>query len=730
MIRRHPIKSLVVALTLVVVALVWAYVARPTIPVPPTQAPQPGQSLVVVGVGGVSWDDVSESDTPILWGMLRDGSAASVSVKALHLTTCPTDGWATLGAGEAAGVASSADRPDCTPLPDVSGNAATGWHVPGFDAVAKASAEGPYDAHLGLLGDSFARAGTCVQAVGPGAALAAATSDGRLARYAPFSVTTLTSDLAQCPVSLVDVGALVKTEPDHVRQVERLNSLERRISQVVDAAPNGADIVVVGISDRDRQERLRVLTASGPHYPPGLLASASTRMTGIAQLSDVSATILARGGARPVQEIGGRALSVIPSANNSESTAASKLTVLTDLNTKADAKQVLEVPFLLLWLVTAFVVFVVIGIAWRVARPWSVISTRRRLARWAVIVGLVTAAMPAATFLANLVPWWRVSGLTWLLVVVFTALVLVIAVILAALAVQGPWGSSALGPVAMLSAVTAGVIGVDLITGSHLQIGSIFGLQPLVGGRFYGMGNVAFALYGAGVLLLCAALAHGLRRRGAPRLAIAAVAIMSLVALAIDVLPAWGADFGGPLALVPALGILLIAVSGLRMSVRNLAVVGFAAVLVVGVVSWLDWLRPPAERAHPGRFVQSIVDGGAWPIISRKFFANIELGLAMPVLFALVTLALIPFILIAFRPGIFGTATFRRLCEEAPLLRTGLIAIVVMVVIGFLTNDSGIAIPPVAAIFVVPGMIAAAAHFRIIEERRKPVKRRSDRHLL
>ena len=730
MIRRHPIKSLVVALTLVVLALAWAYVARPTIPVPPTQAPQPGQSLVVVGVGGVSWDDVSAEDTPTLWGMLRDGSAASVSVKALHLTTCPTDGWATLGAGEAAGLASSTDRPDCGPLPEVSGTAAAGWQVAGFDSIARASADGPYDAHLGLLGDSFARAGTCVQAVGPGAALAAATSNGRVARYAPFSVTTLTSDLAQCPVSLVDVGALLQTEPDHVKQVERLNSLERRISQVVDAAPNGADIVVVGVSDRDRQERLRVLTASGPHYPPGLLASASTRMTGIAQLSDVTATLLATGGVHPVQEIGGRALTVIPSSNNSEATAASKLTVLTDLDKKADAKQAIEAPFLLLWLVTALVVFVVLGVAWRRVRPWSVLPTRLRVARWAGVVGLVSAAMPAATFLANLAPWWRVSGQTWVLVAVFTALVLVIAVVLAAIAVQGPWGSSALGPVAALSAVTAGVIGVDLITGSHLQIGSIFGLQPLVGGRFYGMGNVAFALYGAGVLVLCAALAHGLRRRGAPRLAVAVVAVVAVVALGVDVLPAWGADFGGPLALVPALGILIIAVSGLRMSVRNLAVVAFAAVLVVGVVSWLDWLRPPAQRAHPGRFVQSLIDGGAWPIISRKFLANIELGLAMPVLFAIVTAALVPFIVLAFRPGLFGTGALARLCREAPLLRTGLIAIVVMVVIGFLTNDSGIAIPPVAAIFVVPGMIAATAHFRTIEERRKPVKRRSDRHLL
>ena len=101
---------------------------------------------------------------------------------------------------------------------------------------------------------------------------------------------------------------------------------------------------------------------------------------------------------------------------------------------------------------------------------------------------------------------------------------------------------------------------LDLITGSHLQISSIFGLQPLLGGRFYGMGNVAFALYGSAVLLLCAALAHALLRRGAPRLAVVVVLVVAGLALAVDVLPAWGADFGGPIALVPALGLLLLGV--------------------------------------------------------------------------------------------------------------------------------------------------------------------------
>ncbi|KRC88683.1 hypothetical protein ASE25_12640 [Terrabacter sp. Root85] len=728
MIRRHPVKTLVVLLLVMVAALTLAYVKRTTVPVPPTSQPKPGESLVVVGLGGLSWDDVSAEDTPILWGLLRDGSAASVSVKSLRLTTCPTDGWATVSAGEAAGPDTTESRPQCTPLPPVAGDATTGYRVIGFDALAAASREAEFRAQLGLLGDSFAAAKTCIQAVGPGAGLAAATGDGKVAKYSPFQATTLVSDLAQCPVSIVDVGGISSTDPNPTRHLEQINGIERRIELVMDAMPNGADLVVAGLADRDQQERLRLLTASGPHYAPGLLASASTRMVGIAQLSDITATILQRGGVEPQAAIGGRALSVVPSANNSESTAAAKLTVLTDIDTKADAMHDVVAPFLLIWLVGTALAMLVLWLVMRRARPWNRRFTRARVLRLVRLVGLVSAAMPAATFLANLVPWWRWSTNTVVLVAVLLVLVLAISSVLTLACLQGPWSSSALGPLAAMSAITAGVIGIDLLTGSHLQISSIFGLQPLVGGRFYGMGNVAFALYAAAVLLLCAAIAHALVRRDSPRLAVFAVVVIGGVALAVDVLPAWGADFGGPIALVPALGFLLMGVMGWRTSVRNVSIVVLVAGLVVGLVCYLDWRRPESERSHPGRFLQTVIDGGAWDVMSRKLWGNVSLAVHLPVLLLVVVALMVVVVMIVLRPGILGTEPLRRLLEEAPLMRRGLLSVIVMAVIGFLTNDSGAAIPPVAAIFTVPLVVSAVMHFLSIEARNAPVRRRRDRH--
>ncbi len=724
MTRRRLIPSTVAALIVLVVVLVLAYAGRSSVPVPPTAAPAPGQSAVVVGLGGVAWDDVDPTDTPVLWRLLRDGAAASVSVKTLHLTTCPADGWATLSAGEAAGPAATGDRPGCGPLPSVTADGsagsdgAAGYRVADFDAIAASSRDAAFQARVGLLGDGFAAAGECVQAVGPGAALAAATSDGRVAHYAPFSVGTLVGDLAQCPVSIVDVGAVLATDPDPVGQVEQVNSIERRISQVIDAMPDGADLVVVGLADRDRREGLRVLAARGPHYPPGILTSASTRIEGIAQLSDVTATILQRGGVPAATGIGGRALGVSPSADNSEETARAKLTYLTDLDARAEAMTRVVAPFLLIWLIP-FVLFVgALWLVWRRAGRTSPDGpTRRRVLRVVRVAALVSAAMPAATFLAGLVPWWRASGSTPVLVALLLLVVLVISGVLAGLCLEGPWGRSPLGSLTVLSALTVGVIGADIVTGSRLQVSSVFGLQPLVGGRFYGMGNVAFALYAAAALLLCAGLAQALVHRQAPRLAAVTVVVVGGAALAVDVLPAWGADFGGPIAFVPALGLLLLWVLGVRTSWRNLALIGLAAAVVVGGVAYADWLRPPEQRSHPGRFVQSVIDGGAGEIVGRKLAANVELAAAFPLLLLVVVALIALAVLVVVRPGVLRSEPFARLVAHAPLLRRGLLAVVVMAVIGFLTNDSGAAIPPVAGILAVPLVLAAVARHLELEWR-------------
>ena len=78
--------------------------------------------------------------------------------------------------------------------------------------------------------------------------------------------------------------------------------------------------------------------------------------------------------------------------------------------------------------------------------------------------------------------------------------------VISAIALLGPWAGRSTGPLVVVALATLLVLGGDVMFGSHLQISSLMGLQPVVGGRFYGMGNVTFALFATAALLLCIAV--------------------------------------------------------------------------------------------------------------------------------------------------------------------------------------------------------------------------------
>ena len=122
-----------------------------------------------------------------------------------------------------------------------------------------------------------------------------------------------------------------------------------------------------------------------------------------------------------------------------------------------------------------------------------------------------------STFLANLLPWWRSSAS----LVSVVASVAVFATAISMLALLGPWRRRLFGPLVVVCVATMIVLAGDVMTGSRLQISSLMGEQPVVGGRYFGMGNVTFALFATATLLLCTALgshhiAAGRPRVGAP----------------------------------------------------------------------------------------------------------------------------------------------------------------------------------------------------------------------
>ena len=138
------------------------------------------------------------------------------------------------------------------------------------------------------------------------------------------------------------------------------------------------------------------------------------------------------------------------------------------------------------------------------------LGRRRRRAWWWRVAGTMLGAVPAGCFLANVVPWWRLGHpAVWQ-----CGLAVAGAVAVGGVALAGPWRRDPFGPPGAVAAATVLIVGLDVMTGSRLQMGSPFGLSVLEGGRFYGIGGEGIGLYAACAMITIAWAGNTLLRPG------------------------------------------------------------------------------------------------------------------------------------------------------------------------------------------------------------------------
>jgi hypothetical protein len=468
-----------------------------------------------------------------------------------------------------------------------------------------------------------------------------------------------------------------------------------------------------------------------------MLSSRSTRQPGYVMTTDLTPTVLAGLGIRDLAPDGalvGSPVTTVPGAP----LASQRVAAMIDEDRHAWAVRPLVGPFFTILIVVNLVLYALVTLGLRGtvleslgsglnrvlpgrlgravaatlhSRPASVLAGLR-------VAGVAVASVPVSTFLANLVPWWRVQPPSYVLAGLVAGWVAVVT----CLALLPRWKSWPLGPLGVVAAVTAVVVAADVVLGGRLQLSSLMGVQPLVGARFYGFNNQAFALFAASTVLLAVALANPLVQRGRRRAAAALAAGVGVVATVLDGMPGLGSDFGGPPALVPGFAVLALLAAGTRVSLaKAVAVLAGAAVVVVGFAV-VDWTRPPDARTHLGRFVQTVLDGGLWPVVVRKATQNLEILFGnWLTLLAIGGIALVVLVLgrplrtaaIAPDGGAFSWlsagAPLARLETDAPMLRPGLVALAVTLGIGFAINDSGVVIPAVGVAVAVPLLVAACA---------------------
>jgi hypothetical protein len=287
--------------------------------------------------------------------------------------------------------------------------------------------------------------------------------------------------------------------------------------------------------------------------------------------------------------------------------------------------------------------------------------------------------LPAAMMLTGAVPWQSGSSPGLLLSLVVAAW----SVILTSLALL-------IGRLAALpNAIAAAAIAVaaftfDAALGAVMQPGSMLNSRPIFGLRWYGFGNVTFAAYASTGLFLAGYLAHRCLAASKRATAVATVGVIGFGMVICQGWPSMGSDFGGVIALTPAVLWLMLALSGVKITWPKLLAIAGLAVLAVGVISVLDWQRGPDRRTHLGNFVQRILDGDALDVISRKAVAAAE-TIASPLGIGSLLIGVLLWIVIL-------NYLVPRVAPDFSTVRSTLIAILIVAILGTLLNDGGVSV--------------------------------------
>jgi hypothetical protein len=511
------------------------------------------------------------------------------------------------------------------------------------------------DRHIAGWAKIVARADTPPADIVPGALAQAVRDSGRAVEYAGISgrsnreaiiVADRSGDVQR--VSLGHSASLGRRSLAAWKSAGLLvvklppGSNGRRAFEALLAARRPVDLVLV-LQDPNRLPR-RLLAAGAAGLGSGDdLHSASTRMDGLVVTTDFAPTVLERLGVPIPHEVAGEPIEASGSRSADE-----------------------------------------------------LVALRKRLAavgprRWSTVVGGLVLAIALATLAvrgrlrpvgrcALLAALWLPSVLLVTGAIAPPALVELVTLGAAAAALAMVTDRLFGWPVgiAVAAGVTVGVHVLDLLFGSTLIVRSLLGPNPLLGARFYGIGNeLEITLAVATLLGLGAAFAAAGTRT-------ATWGITSMGAFVAVVL-SWGrlgADVGAALTLGLGVAAAAVYAAGRGSWRSRTAIVLGAPAVAVGLLAALDLAT--GGNAH---FTRTVLRAGGLDelaqVAQRRFelsYGSLGRGLIGP----LVVIAVIAVVL-----GIRARQRLLRNLDRTPALRAGYYGALVAVVGGALTNDSG-----------------------------------------
>jgi len=481
----------------------------------------------------------------------------------------------------------------------------------------------------------------------------------------------------QCDIIIVDMGDTARVESsrensaDYILTGQRQRAIERNdqlLGQLLKVVNLNQTMIIIVTPNPNNDMILRGNFALTPilMYKPGvgsgLLASATTRRPGLVSNIDLLPTVT---GYFSKESIPGQ-MNIIAVADNSFQMVDSQRQFYERLR---NSRNPLHYTFMLLALLMMLMGFLVY------------IKGKSSLANALHIMIFSTFSVPLVFLFLGMMAY-RSLPLS-----IITALLSSIIIGFAVWKCFRPETG-----LKVITSLTAILVTIDCFRGSPWMLVSPLGSDTIAGGRYYGIGNDFMGILLATTIIASVLIYQHVQNKNY------GTALLSLLPLLIATVaigsPQFGANVGGLITALVCIGIFYICVTGTRITLKRLLLIGITAVLVVVGVAGLD-ARFSSNPSHAGKAIESLASGGSSAFLS---IVATKLGiLAGTVIHSSWTIILIIALIILLitrlkTPGIFGEIAQQKPAYNQIITILGLTALVL-----FPIKDTGV----IAAAFII-----------------------------
>lgn len=345
-------------------------------------------------------------------------------------------------------------------------------------------------------------------------------------------------------------------------------------------------------------QKLTPIIAYGQAVPRGLLSSATTKRSGIITNTDLTGEAVHFFGLRRDPALAGRQLQYLEHTNPAAAVQYIEQVAVFNYRYRAP-------------LVSGFVgLMVLLLLAYGVSTCGN--TCYLIYLKPALVAGLL---LPTVFLLLPLFKPWDL--------VLFIALALLLA---AGVGLTLAFSRDQVQAVGVFLLLSAALIVADTAFGNPLMKVSILGYDPIIGARFYGIGNEYMGFLLGATLMGSASLLQSYRL--SPRAAGLAAGAVSTVVVVCLALPGLGTNVGGAMAAFFGFGTFLLLLFKGEITTKDLAGTGLTLLLFLILLFHFDSGRPLEQQSHIGQFGSLVRQQGLVPllqVIKRKLLLNYRL---------------------------------------------------------------------------------------------------------